>query len=177
MVDGSSQAYRSRPRAPERVGLFVATAPRPAAVRPSRPQPMNSPIRRHRLEPGPEPSLTGVPAFTAPVLVLLASLCILQGYTWLDFIPDSRRHSSALWFAGIVLVSVMFLSRPERGRRRVPVQWLTLVMAVAVAVVTLPAVYGHFRAVGDAMGVLDLLLAASALGAAVVGSRVSRASR
>ena len=103
--------------------------------------------------------------------MLLASLCILQGYTWLDFIPDSRRHSSALWFAGIVLVSVMFLSRPERGRRRVPVQWLTLVMAVAVAVVTLPAVYGHFRAVGDAMGVLDLLLAASALGAAVVGSR------
>jgi hypothetical protein len=109
--------------------------------------------------------------------VLLASLCILQGYTWLDFIPDSRRHSSALWFAGIVLASVVFLSRPERGRGRMPAQRLTLVAAVAVAVVTLPAVYGHLRVVGDAMGVLDLLLAASALGAAVVGSRVSRVPR
>jgi len=173
MVDGSSQAYRSRPRAPERVGLFVATAPRPAAVRPSRPQPLIGPLRRHQGEPGE----TGIPPFAAPGLVLLASLCILQGYTWLDFIPDSRRHSSALWFAGIVLVSVVFLSRPERGRRRMPAQWLMLVTAVAVALVTLPAVYGHLRAVGDAMGVLDLLLAASALGAAVVGSRVSRASR
>jgi hypothetical protein len=177
MVDGSSQAYRSRTRAPEQVGLFVATNPGPAVVGPSRPQPLNGPIRRHWSEPGQEPSLTGVPAFTAPALVLLASLCILQGYTWLDFIPDSRRHSSALWFAGIVLVSVVFLSRPERGRRRMPAQWLTLVTAVAVALVTLPAVYGHLRAVGDAMGVLDLLLAASALGAAVVGSRVGRASR
>ena len=107
--------------------------------------------------------------------MLLASLCILQGYTWLDFIPDPRRHSSALLSAGIVLVSVVFLARPERDRRRTPVQRLRLV--VAVAVFTLPAVYGHLRVAGDAMGVLDLLLAASALGAAVLGNRVSRASR
>jgi hypothetical protein len=177
MVDGSSQAYRSRPRAPERVGLFVATPPGPAVVRTSRPRPVNAPLRHHPCETGHEPWRTGVPAFTAPGLVLLASLCILQGYSWLDLIPDSRRHSSALWFAGIVLVSAMFLSRPERGRRRMPAQWLTLVTALAVASVTLLAVYGHLRAVGDAMGVLDLLLAASALAAAVVGSRVSRASR
>jgi hypothetical protein len=110
-------------------------------------------------------------------LVLLASVCILQGYTWLDFIPDSRRHSSALWFAGIALASIVFLSHPERGRRRLRAQRLAVITAVAVAVVTVPAVYGHLRVAGDAMGVLDLLLAASALGAAVVGDRVSRGSR
>jgi hypothetical protein len=177
VVDGSRQAYRSRPRAPERVGLFVTSAPGPAVVHSYRPHPADDPRRRHPCEAEDRPWRTSVPALTAPALVLLASVCILQGYTWLDFIPDSRRHSSALWFAGIALASIVFLSHPERGRRRLRAQRLAVITAVAVAVVTVPAVYGHLRVAGDAMGVLDLLLAASALGAAVVGDRVSRGSR
>jgi hypothetical protein len=177
MVDGSRQAYGSRPRVPERVEPLVTTAPGSAVVHSSRLHPLIPPLQPHPCEPGHAPRRSRVPAFTAPALVLLASVCILQGYSWLDVIPDSRRHASALWFAGIALASVVFLSRPERGRRRMLAQRLTVVTAVAVVVVTVPAVYGHLPVVGDAMGVLDLLLAAGALGVAVVGGRVRRASR
>jgi hypothetical protein len=175
MVDGSSQAYRSRPRVAEPVGLFVAVPPGPAGpavVHSFRPHPRDDPRGRRPSEAGREVVGTNVPALTAPALVVLASLCLLQGYAWLGFIPDSRRHSSAVWFAGIALASVVFLSHPERGRRRRLAQRLAVATAVAVALVTVPAVYGHQRVVGDALGALDLLLAASALSAALIGSRV-----
>jgi hypothetical protein len=175
MVDGSNQAYRTKLRVPERVGLFVANPPGPA-VHAFRPHPLNDPRRRHPSDAEREPVRTTAPALTAPALVVLASLCLLQGYSWLGFIPDSRRHSSALVFAGIALASVVFLSRPERGRRRRLAQRLAVGAAVAVVVVTVPAVYGHQRIVGDTMGALDLVLAACALGAALVGSRVRSGS-
>jgi hypothetical protein len=177
MVDGSRQAYRSRPRIPERAGLFVADVPGPGLIDPFRPHQPDDRRRRPLPKAGHEPGRTSVPAFTAPALVVLASLCILEGYTWLGLVPDSRRHSSALWFAGVALASVVFLSRPEPGRRRMLAQRLAVVTAVSVAVVTVPAVYGHLPVVGDAMGVLDLLLAAIALGVALVGVRVGSRSR
>jgi hypothetical protein len=70
----------------------------------------------------------------------------------------------------------VFLSHPERGRRRMLIQRLAVITAVAVAVATVPAVFGH-RGVGDALGVLDLLLAASVLGTALVGARRNSRSR
>jgi hypothetical protein len=133
-------------------------------------------------DPAP-PSPTGDPSglgdmLRAPGLVLLATVFLIEGYSWLGVLQFRRSSAGSLLSgsAGLALFSLLAplaavaLARGRRAGGRA-LEDLVLAVAVAVTIATITAlVVGGpvWRAVA---GTTDLFLAASVIGAVILGER------
>ena len=116
--------------------------------------------RVHRADAG--------PPFATPGAVLLAAAAILEGYRWLQIIPDGSLRPSGPLFVVAALPATYVLTRHVTsgwagGLRRVAIGCAAIVPLLGVAVVT-----GHASGWGHALGITSLLLALSILMLAVV---------
>ena len=137
--------------------------------------------------PGPSPRRSSVtqPALPSPGMALLAAISILEGYKWIGAIPtsDSRLsvlvfgRAGAVVFAGVAAVTVLALTRVDRGGRRPRPQKLILLATVAVMASSIVLLWTGGTVGRHACGVADLALASSLAGAIVVGQWRQRAAR
>ncbi len=105
----------------------------------------------------------GAPWFASPALVLLAAVAILEGYKVLNVMPDSRWQPSAAVVAALALPLTSVLTRPGRGRRRGLGQRVVMGVSAALLVVTLVEFAVHRPSTVYVLGVVDLLVALSAM--------------
>lgn len=121
------------------------------------------------------PGAAGAPApnFAAPLLLLLAGLATLEGYTWLNVISDDRWRSWAVVFAVLTVGAAVVLIRPLRRDNRLTAR-LVVSVSVLMLVTTVLAVMVKGQAVARLAGAADLLVALTALGAAALIEHHSR---
>jgi len=114
----------------------------------------------------------------APGLILLATVFLIEGYSWLGVIQF--RHSSAASVlsgsAGLALLSLLApLAAVLLTRGRRTGGWalddLVIVIAVAVTIATITALVVGGPAWRTVAGTTDLLLAATVIGTVVLGER------
>lgn len=122
--------------------------------------------------PAPEPA--AVPGFVSPVLVLLAAVSILQGYTLLNVLPDGEWQISAILFAAVSFPLSVVLTRPGGRVVRTGTEKAVALSAVLVAVMTAVALVVDRPSVTHLLGVSDLVFALLALVAALANELPSR---
>ena len=115
------------------------------------------------------------PQFVVPGLVLLAAASIFEGYQWLHLIPGGSLRPSGLFFAVAVLPAayglVRYRSTARRALRRVVLSCSAAIPLLAlVAVIVPPTSWTRI------LGVVSLVLAASALILAVASEHVDHSS-
>jgi hypothetical protein len=133
-------------------------------------------VRRHPASLDPMPPVDTrvldrprAPSLVTAGLILLTAAAVLEGYQWLNVIPSSRLHPSALAFTILVVPCCLFLTQAPHGLKRRPAQTGVLVVAgglVATTVVEL-AVKRPWSA--HLLGAYDLAMAATILTAALIG--------
>jgi hypothetical protein len=114
----------------------------------------------------------------APGLVLLATVFLIQGYTWLGVLHVDRSAAASLFTgrAGVALLSLLApaaavaLTCGRRASGRA-VEDLVVGAAVAVTITTVTALVAGGAVWRTAAGSTDLLLAAAAVGAVILGER------
>jgi hypothetical protein len=113
-----------------------------------------------------------VPRYVSPVLILLAAASILEGYTWLNVIPNNGWQPSAVVFVGVAVPLAIVLTRPRRDGRRVVAAKVVTVASVVLLVVTVLAVVTDRPPLTHLMGASDLLFALTVLAAGLATERL-----
>lgn len=109
------------------------------------------------------------PSLVTVGLVLLTAAAVLEGYRWLNVIPSSRLHPSALEFTVLMVPCCLFLTRALRGERRRPAQRAVLGGVVGLVAVTAVEMGANRPWSAHLLGAYDLALAATILSAALLG--------
>ena len=107
-----------------------------------------------------------VNALSSPGLVVLAALAVVEGYAQLDLVPTARWHPPV--FAVIAVVAAVALIRPARRGRRPAMRWSVVASAIVVGLVTVVATTVGRPLAAPLLVSVDLLFAATCLGAAMV---------
>ena len=115
------------------------------------------------------PEHPGVPSLVRAGLILLTAAAVLEGYRWLNVIPSSRLHPSAPVFAVLMVPCCLFLARAPREQKRRPAQKATVAGVVGLVAVTAVELVVDRPWSAHLLGAYDLALAATLLGAALVG--------
>jgi hypothetical protein len=112
-----------------------------------------------------------LPKLVAPVLVLVATLAIFEGYAWLNVFPRDRINATAISFAVLLLPITVVVTRHPRGGHRGPVQRVLVGAAIALLGVTLIALVLNRPTTELVLGAVDLAVAVAALSVALPGER------
>jgi len=133
-------------------------------------------VRRHPASPDfalpvepTEEKFPRAPSLVTAGLVLLTAAAVLEGYRWLNVIPSSRLHPSALVFTVLMVPCCMFLTRALRGERRRPAQRAVLAGVIGLVAVTAAELVVDRPWSAHLLGAYDLALAATILAAALIG--------
>ena len=110
-----------------------------------------------------------------PGLVLLAAASIFEGYQWLHLIPGGSLRPSGLFFAVAVLPAAYGLTRYRSAARRA-LRRVVLACSAAIPLLALVAVIVPPTSWTRILGVVSLVLAASALILAVASEHVDHSS-
>jgi hypothetical protein len=92
-------------------------------------------------------------------LVLLTAAAVLEGYRWLQVIPSSRLHPSALLFAVLVVPATFFLTRPPRPWSRSVSERIAMAALAGLSVVTVVETVTVRPWSADLLGASDLTTA------------------
>jgi len=118
----------------------------------------------------------------APGLAVLASIFLVEGYRWLGVFHFATTSSGSLLFRSVGLataallapLAALALTSGRRDRAPITVEDLVVATAVLVMVATGTALIVGGPAWRTVAGASDLLLAATALSAVVLGERARR---
>lgn len=109
------------------------------------------------------------PSLVTAGLILLTAAAVLEGYRWLNVIPSSRLHTSALVFTILMVPCCLFLTRSPHGEKRRPAQKAVLAGAAGLVAVTAVAMVVDRPWSAQLLGAYDLALAATILADAFTG--------
>ncbi len=112
------------------------------------------------------------PSLVTAGLVLLTAAAVLEGYRWLNVIPPSRLHPSALVFTVLMVPCCLFLTRALRGERRRRAQRAVVAGVVGLVGVTAVELGSNHPWSAHLLGAYDLVLAATILAAALIGGEL-----
>lgn len=107
-----------------------------------------------------------VGALSSPGLVVLAALAVVEGYAQLDLVPTGRWRPPV--FAVIAVVAAVALTRSAHVGRRPSMRWSVVASAIVVGLVTVAATTVGRPLAAPLLVSVDLLFAATCLGAAMV---------
>ena len=116
------------------------------------------------------------PRFATPVAVLLAAAAILEGYGWLQIIPDGSLRPSGTLFVVAALPATYALTRHVTSGWAGGLRRVALGCAASVCVLGVPVVTGHRSGWGHALGLASLLLALSVLMLSAAAERRGRSA-
>jgi hypothetical protein len=111
------------------------------------------------------------PRFATPGAVLLAAAAILEGYRWLQFIPDGSLRASEPLFVVAALPATYALTRHVTSGWAGGLRWVAIGCAAMMPVLGVAVVTGHPSGWGHALGLASLLLALSILTLSVAAER------
>ncbi len=125
--------------------------------------------------PPPTGSARGI--LRAPGLVVVAALCILQGYLWTGVIPSASSHRALAAVILLASIAALTLSRPRTPVRRTALELSALVGPAVLASVSLlhPLLAGS--SLRTAVGIGDLLAATVLVGVVGIGEWRRRPAR
>jgi hypothetical protein len=118
--------------------------------------------------------LQGPFRLVAPALVLLASVGILEGYSWLRVIPRDRISATAVAFALVLLPTSLALTGPAGHAGRPLAHRVLVATAMLLVGVTMTVLVADRPWSEHLLGAFDLMLAAVALWAALPGKPSAR---
>jgi hypothetical protein len=118
-------------------------------------------------------------------MALVATIAILQGYTWIGAIPSSDSRLSAvlfgrggaLVFAALATVAVLALTGADPDGRRALSQKLVLLATAALIASSVVLLVSTGTPARYAIGVSDLALASALAAMLITGERKRRAAR
>ena len=124
----------------------------------------------------------GDKVLASPGMALVATIAILQGYTWIGAIPSSGSRLStlvfgrggALVFAGLATVAVLALTRSDTDGRRTLSQRLVLLATAALIASSVVLLVSTGTPARYAIGVSDLALASALAAMLITGERKRR---
>jgi len=142
------------------------TVDRPGRTPPSVAGPGSSPDRRRTASPD--------SVFRGPALAVLAAWSVLEGYRWIGVIAAGGSRPWAVIFAVVAVIGAVALTRTDGRSVRTGVQRLVVAAAGAVVLATAIALWNHGGWSTLVLGIVDLLLASTALLALLAGERSRR---
>jgi hypothetical protein len=110
----------------------------------------------------------------APGLALLAAASVLEAYRWFGIVADGASRPVAVAFVVLALATALALTRAGGRGARTTVGRTVVAAAGIVSLATAWVPWDHGGWARATVGVADLLLAATALVALVVGERSRR---
>lgn len=111
------------------------------------------------------------PGYASPALVLLATVCILGGYTLLNVIPTSGWRPSTIAFVALSVPLALALGRPRRTELRTTAQRVMVVTSVVLAAVSILALAADRSSTARLLGVYALVFALIVLGVVTANER------
>jgi hypothetical protein len=140
---------------------------------------------RPTVERLPGSSSDGDKVLISPGMALVATVAILEGYTWLGAIPSSDSRLSAvvfgrggaLVFAALAAVAVPAFTRADAEGRRPLSQRLVLLATAALIASSVVLLMSTATPTRYATGISDLVLASALAGMLVAGERKRRTQR